>query len=107
MTTRYDSTVPDCPLRPASEILFAVFGTIALTYRIWSPWLIALVGSLFVVDTRLILGVHWFSDVAFGLVFGMTWGVTVAIVARQVEWADLVAIVRPPPRQTLDDQTNN
>jgi membrane-associated phospholipid phosphatase len=91
---------------PVTAVLFAVFGTIALTYRIWWPWLIALVGSLFVVDTRLILGVHWFSDVTFGLLFGITWGVTVAIVACQVEWADLVAIVRPPPRQTLHGQTN-
>ena len=90
-----------------TAILFALLGTIALTYRIWWPWLIAFVGSLFVIDTRLILGVHWFSDVTFGLVFGMTWGITVAIVARQVEWADLVAVVRPSSRQTLDGQTND
>jgi membrane-associated phospholipid phosphatase len=90
-----------------TAVLFALLGTIALAYRIWWPWLVALVGSLFVVDTRLILGVHWFSDVTFGLVFGITWGVTVAIVARQVEWADLVAIVRSPPRQTLDGQIND
>ncbi len=32
---------------------------------------------------------------------------TVAIVARQVEWADLVAIIRPPPRPTVDGQTND
>ena len=90
-----------------TAVLFAVLGTIALTYRIWWPWLIALAGSLFVVDSRLVLGVHWFSDVTFGLLFGITWGVTVAIVCRQVEWADLTAIVRPPPRQTLDGQTND
>jgi membrane-associated phospholipid phosphatase len=41
--------------------------------------------------------VHWFSDVTFGLLFGMTWGVTVAIVARQLEWADILAIIRPAP----------
>lgn len=90
-----------------TAVLFALLGTIALTYHIWWPWLIALVGSLFVIDTRLVLGVHWFSDVTFGLVFGITWGVTVAIVARQVEWADLVAIIRPPPRPTVDGQTND
>ncbi|MGH9017362.1 MAG: phosphatase PAP2 family protein [Acidimicrobiales bacterium] len=90
-----------------TAVLFALLGTIALTHHIWWPWLIALVGSLFVIDTRLVLGVHWFSDVTFGLVFGMTWGVTVAVVARQVEWADLVAIVRTPPEQTLDPQTND
>ena len=71
-----------------TAVLFALLGTVALTYRIWWPWLLAFVGSLFVVDTRLILGVHWFSDVTFGLIFGITWGVTVAIVARQATHAD-------------------
>ena len=89
-----------------TAVLFALLGTIALTYRIWWPWLIALLASLFVIDTRLVLGVHWFSDVVFGLLFGITWGITVAFVARQVEWVDLLALVRhgssrlsssPPP----------
>jgi undecaprenyl-diphosphatase len=87
-----------------SAVLFALLGTLALTYRIWWPRLIAFLASLFVIDTRLVLGVHWFSDVTFGLVFGMTWGVTVAIVGRQVEWADLVAIVRPPRDIALGTQ---
>lgn len=90
-----------------TAVLFALLGTIALTYRIWWPWLIALLGSLFVTDTRLVLGVHWFSDVTFGLLIGITWGVTVAIVARNVQWADLVAIVRPSSRQTRDAQTSD
>ena len=76
-----------------TAVLFALLGTVALTHRIWWPWLIALLGSLFVIDTRLVLGVHWFSDVTFGLLFGITWGVTVAIVTRQVEWADVLAII--------------
>jgi membrane-associated phospholipid phosphatase len=84
-----------------SAVLFALIGTIALTHRIWWPWIIALLGSLFVGDTRLVLGVHWFSDVTFGLLFGVTWGVTVAIVARQVEWADVLAIIRPSPKRSL------
>ena len=85
-----------------TAVLFALFGAIALTYRIWWPWLIALLASLFVIDTRLVLGVHWFSDVTFGMLFGITWGVTVAIVARQIDWADLVVFVRPPPKQPHD-----
>lgn len=85
-----------------TAVLFALLGTIALTYRIWWPWIIALLASLFVIDTRLVLGVHWFSDVTFGLLFGIAWGVAVAIVSRQVEWADLVAIVRPPPKRPDD-----
>lgn len=79
-----------------TAVLFALLGTIALTYRIWWPWLIAFLGALFVIDTRLVLGVHWFSDVTFGLLFGITWGVTVAVVVHQVQWADLVALVRSP-----------
>jgi len=78
-----------------TAVLFALFGCIALTYRIWWPWLIALIGSVFVIDTRLVLGVHWFSDVTFGLIIGGAWGVAVAVVARQVEWNDFLAVVRP------------
>jgi membrane-associated phospholipid phosphatase len=80
-----------------TAVLFALLGSIALNYRFWWPWLVALAASLFVIDTRLVLGVHWFSDVTAGLLFGMAWGIALAIVARQVEWADLVAIVRPGP----------
>jgi membrane-associated phospholipid phosphatase len=83
-----------------TAVLFALLGAIALSYRIWWPWLVALVASLFVVDTRLVLGVHWFSDVTVGLLIGMAWGITVAVVARQVQWADLVAIARPSRRQS-------
>ncbi|MHB8329866.1 MAG: phosphatase PAP2 family protein [Acidimicrobiales bacterium] len=84
-----------------TAVLFALLGTIALTYRIWWPWLLALLGSLLVIDTRLVLGVHWFSDVTFGLLFGISWGVSVAIVARQVEWADLVSIIGRSSQQPL------
>ena len=85
-----------------TAVLFALLGTIAATYRIWWPWLIALVASLFVIGTRLVLGVHWFSDVTFGLLFGIAWGVTVARITRQVEWADFIAIIRPHAKRTLD-----
>ncbi len=85
-----------------TAVLFALRGTVALTYRIWWPWLLAFLASLFVIDTRLVLGVHWFSDVTFGLLFGTIWGITVAIVVRKLEWADLVATVRPPSKQPRD-----
>lgn len=85
-----------------TAIAFALAGAAAFAYRWWWPWLVALVVSLFVVDTRLVLGVHWFSDVTFGFVLGVAWGVTVAWVARRVEWADLLSWLperhRPAPR---------
>ena len=85
-----------------TAVLVALLGTIALTNRVWWPWLVALAASLFVILTRLVLGVHWFSDVTFGLLIGITWGVAVAFTGRQVEWIDLVAVVRPPNRSALD-----
>jgi membrane-associated phospholipid phosphatase len=87
-----------------TAVLFALFGLLALTYRTWWPWVIALAASLFVIDTRLVLGVHWFSDVTFGLLFGIVWGVTVAVVARQVEWADVLAVIGRSPRGHSDGQ---
>jgi membrane-associated phospholipid phosphatase len=50
--------------------------------------------------------VHWFSDVTFGLLFGMTWGVIVAIVACQLEWADVRAIIRPSPKRPAARQAS-
>lgn len=77
-----------------TAVLFALLGSIALARNRWWPWAVALLASLFVADTRLVLGVHWFSDVAFGLIFGIVWGMTVAWAVRRVEWADLVAVAR-------------
>lgn len=43
-------------------------------------------GAVFVAWTRLVLGVHWFSDVAVGLVLGVAWGLTAALAFRDVPW---------------------
>lgn len=52
-------------------------------------WLLAgilAVATLVPPTSRLVLGVHWFSDVAFGLVLGLCWGVLVALTLRDVAW---------------------
>jgi undecaprenyl-diphosphatase len=77
-----------------TAVLFALLGSVALARNRWWPWAAALLVSLVVADTRLVLGVHWFSDVAFGLLFGIVWGTTVAWATRQVEWADVAAVAR-------------
>ena len=65
-----------------TAVLFALLGLLALTRHIWWPWLAAAAGSIYVADSRLLLGVHWFSDVAIGLVLGVCWGAAVAVTAR-------------------------
>jgi undecaprenyl-diphosphatase len=74
-----------------TAVLFALLGCVALARRIWWPWVLALVCSLFVIDTRLVLGVHWLSDVAIGLLAGIVWGVAVARAVQDLEWVDLAA----------------
>ncbi|MGH9087255.1 MAG: phosphatase PAP2 family protein [Acidimicrobiales bacterium] len=74
-----------------TAVLFACLGVLALAYRWWWPWALAFLASLYVIYTRLNLGVHWFSDVTFGLVLGIAWGVTVAFVAYRVDWDDVRA----------------
>jgi membrane-associated phospholipid phosphatase len=74
-----------------TAVLFAVLGSVALARRwIW-PWIIASVASLFVIDTRLVLSVHWFSDAVFGLIIGAAWGTAVALVFEGLSWDDLKA----------------
>jgi undecaprenyl-diphosphatase len=64
-----------------TAVVFGCLGVLALL-RGWGwPWLLALLASCFVADMRLLLGVHWFTDVAIGLALGITWGAVVATVA--------------------------
>jgi len=67
-----------------TAVVVALLGLLALTRGRWWPWLVALVVAAFVADTRLVLGVHWFSDVAVGLALGASWGAAVAVVARRL-----------------------
>lgn len=61
-----------------TAVLVAVFGMVALRRRVRWPWLVALAGSVVVACSRLVLGVHWFTDVTTGAVLGAVWGVVVA-----------------------------
>lgn len=72
-----------------TAVFFALFGLLAVTRRWWWPWLLALAASAFVADSRLLLGVHWFSDVAIGMALGIAWGSTVALVMTRLSWQDL------------------
>lgn len=80
-----------------TAVLFAVLGVLAIHRRTWWPWLVAFGLSAFVADSRLLLGVHWFSDVSIGLVLGVGWGATVAVVLAPLTWHDLSARRRKEP----------
>lgn len=82
-----------------TAIAFALALSLVLwRHALWPLMIVALAASLFVVDTRLVLGVHWFSDVAFGWAIGVAWGAVVAVVARWFDWSDLRAPLRSRPR---------
>jgi membrane-associated phospholipid phosphatase len=70
----------------ATAVLFGLAGLAAMTWRAWWPWLVASLLTVAVAGSRLVLGVHWFSDVAVGLVLGVCWGVLVSWALRDVPW---------------------
>jgi membrane-associated phospholipid phosphatase len=72
-----------------TAVLFGLLGLLALSSHRWWPWLLAFAGSAFVADSRLLLGVHWFSDVAVGVLLGIGWGVAIALICHNLTWADL------------------
>jgi membrane-associated phospholipid phosphatase len=78
-----------------TAIVFALALSVVLWRRaLWPLLIVALAVSLFVADTRLVLGVHWFSDVVFGWLLGVMWGVVVAVVMRWFDWGDLRMLLR-------------
>jgi undecaprenyl-diphosphatase len=70
----------------ATAVLFGLAGLAVMTWNVWWPWLLASVLTVAVACSRLVLGVHWFSDVAFGLIMGVCWGVIVSWALRDVRW---------------------
>ncbi len=72
-------------------------GPIALLIALAGIWVLrrgptwayafAVVLGLAIATTRLVLGVHWFTDLATGAVLGCIWGVTVCWVQRRADGA--------------------
>lgn len=69
-----------------TAVLLSIAATATFVHRRRWPLVPAVLVSLYVADTRLVLGVHWFSDVTFGLILGTAWGLVVAWAGRQLEW---------------------
>ncbi|HLI24582.1 MAG TPA: phosphatase PAP2 family protein [Acidimicrobiales bacterium] len=72
-----------------SAVLISLGVLAIVTWRTWMPWLVAgllALAGLGVACTRLILGVHWFSDVAFGAAAGLAWGILTVLILRDVPW---------------------
>jgi len=69
-----------------AAVLCSLAGLAAITWKVWWPWAVVALPILAVALSRLVLGVHWFSDVAFGVLIGAAWGVTVTYVLASVRW---------------------
>lgn len=66
----------------AAAVFLSLIGLMAVTWRLWSPWLLGLIVAGGVATSRLVLGVNWFSDVAFGLLAGIIWAGVVTAALR-------------------------
>jgi len=73
----------------AVAVLVSLAALAVMTWpTIWG-WIVCVflvLGAAFVAWSRLVLGVHWFSDVAFGMLLGIPWGLTVAHALRDLPW---------------------
>jgi membrane-associated phospholipid phosphatase len=69
-----------------TAVLFGLAGLAAVTWRAWWPWLAASLVTVAVAGSRLVLGVHWSSDVIVGLILGACWGILVSWALREAPW---------------------
>lgn len=65
-------------------VLVACAGLVAVHRRAPVAWIVAVVLALCVSASRLVLGVHWFTDVTSGAVLGAAWGATVCWALLQI-----------------------
>jgi undecaprenyl-diphosphatase len=70
----------------AAATLIALGGLAAITWRIWWPWVVGVLAALAVAGSRLVLGVHWFTDVVFGLLVAVPWAVAITLVLARLPW---------------------
>lgn len=70
----------------AAATLICLGGLAAVTWRMWWPWVIGFLAALAVAGSRLVLGVHWFSDIVFGLAVAIPWAIVATLVLARVEW---------------------
>lgn len=72
----------------AVAVIISLAVLAVVTWRIWG-WVLAgilVLAAAAVACSRLVLGVHWFSDIAFGLLLGISWGIVVALTLRNTPW---------------------
>ena len=65
-----------------TALFFGLAAMMIAGRRIIWPWIVALLASVAVAGSRLVLGVHWFTDVTVGMVAGMVWGIVVGVTLR-------------------------
>jgi len=70
----------------AAATLICLSGLAAVTWRTWWPWLIGIAAAIAVAASRLVLGVHWFSDVVFGLLAAIPWAIAATLVLAALPW---------------------
>ena len=67
-----------------TAVLLSVAGLVALSRKVSWVWIVAIVCAVAVAASRLVLGVHWMTDVTVGAILGGAWGLTVCWAQRRL-----------------------